>query len=67
MILLGLSNVPTVFMELVNQVLCEYLDHFIMVFIDYILVYPPSEEEYTEHLTLMITNRLHRFNERTNS
>ena len=36
-------------MDLINQVLCEYLDGFIMVFIDDILVYSPSEEK---HLVL---------------
>ena len=51
---LGLSNAPIVFMDLVNQVLCKYLDHFIMVFIDDILVYSPSEDEYMEHLTLVL-------------
>ena len=51
---LGLSKTPAVFMDLMNQVLCEYLDGFIMVFIDNILVYSPSEEEHTEHLTLVL-------------
>ena len=50
---LGLSNTPAIFMDLMNQVLCKYLDRFIMVFIDDILVYSPSEEEHTEHLTLV--------------
>ena len=41
-------------MDLMNQVLCEYLDGFIKVFINDILVYSPSEEEYTEYLTLVL-------------
>ena len=41
-------------MDLMNQVLCEYLDDFIMVFIDDILVYSPSKKEHTEHLTLVL-------------
>ena len=41
-------------MNLMNQVLCEYLDRFIMVFIDDVLVYSPNEEEHTEHLTLVV-------------
>ena len=51
---LGLSKTPTVFIDLMNQVLCEYLDHFIMVFINDILVYSPSKEEHMEHLTLVL-------------
>ena len=43
---LGLSNALAIFMDLVNQVLCVYLDGF-MVFINDILVYSPSEEEHT--------------------
>ena len=40
-------------MDLMNQVLCEYLDGF-MIFINDILVYSPSKEEHTEHLTLVL-------------
>ncbi len=36
---LGLSNAPTVFMCLMNGVLREYLDKFVILFLDYILVY----------------------------
>jgi hypothetical protein len=42
----GLTNVPTYFMHLINKVFMEYLDKFIMVFIDDILVYSRSEEEH---------------------
>jgi len=41
-------------MDLVNKVLREYLDHFIIIFIDDILVYSPNVEEHTEHLTLVL-------------
>ena len=51
---LGLSNTLAIFMDLMNQVLCEYLYHFIIVFIDDILVYSPNVEEHTEHLTLVL-------------
>ena len=50
----GLTNAPTVFMDLMNRVLHEYLDRFIIVFIDDILVYSPNEEEHIEHLTLVL-------------
>ena len=54
MIPLGLSNARTVFMNLMNRVLREYLDHFIIVFIDDILVYSPNMEEHIEYLTLVL-------------
>jgi len=46
----GLTNAPAVFMDLMNRVLHEYLDRFIIVFIDDILVYSPNVDEHTEHL-----------------
>ena len=50
----GLTNVPAVFMDLMNIVLREYLDCFIIVFIDDILVYSSNEEEHAKHLTLVL-------------
>jgi hypothetical protein len=50
----GLSNAPAYFMYLMNKVFMEYLDKFIMVFIDDILVYSRSEEEHGEHLCLVL-------------
>jgi hypothetical protein len=42
----GLTNAPAYFMYLMNKVFMEYLDKFVMVFIDDILVYSRSEEEH---------------------
>jgi hypothetical protein len=50
----GLTNAPTYFMYLMNKVFMEYLDKFVMVFIDDILVYLRSEEEHEEHLHLVL-------------
>jgi hypothetical protein len=50
----GLTNAPTYFMYLMNKVFIEYLDKFVMVFIDYILVYSRSEEEHEKHLRLVL-------------
>ena len=50
----GLTNAPTIFIDLMNRVLVENLDRFIIIFIDDILVYSPSMEEHTEHLTLVL-------------
>jgi hypothetical protein len=50
----GLTNAPAYFMCLMNKVFMEYLDKFVMVFIDGILVYSRSEEEHEEHLRLAL-------------
>ncbi|GKC81176.1 putative reverse transcriptase domain-containing protein [Tanacetum coccineum] len=45
----GLTNAPAVFMDLMNRVCKPYLDKFVIVFIDDILVYPKDEEEHGKH------------------
>jgi hypothetical protein len=50
----GLTNVPTYFMSLMNKVFVEYLDKFVVVFIDDILVYSRSEEAHEEYLHLAL-------------
>jgi hypothetical protein len=50
----GLTNAPTYFMYLINKVFMEYLDKFIVVFIDDILVYSKNEEEHTKHLHMVL-------------
>jgi hypothetical protein len=50
----GLTNALTYFMYLMNKVFIEYLDNFVVVFIDDILVYSRSEEEHKEHLRLAL-------------
>jgi hypothetical protein len=50
----GLTNAPAYFMYLMNKVFMEYLDKFVMVFIDDILVYSRREEEHGEHLRLVL-------------
>ena len=46
----GLTNAPAAFMDLMNRVFSPYLDKFVIVFIDDILVYSGSPEEHAEHL-----------------
>jgi hypothetical protein len=50
----GLINALTYFMYLMNKVFMQYLDKFVMVFIDDILIYSRSEEEHKEHLRLVL-------------
>ena len=49
----GLTNAPTAFMDLMNRVFHEYLDRFVIVFIDDILIFSKSMEEHEEHLRIV--------------
>ncbi|KAL4563303.1 hypothetical protein LXL04_027343 [Taraxacum kok-saghyz] len=50
----GLTNAPAVFMDLMNRVCRPYLDKFVIVFIDDILIYSRSEAEHGRHLRLIL-------------
>ncbi|GJV21802.1 putative reverse transcriptase domain-containing protein [Tanacetum coccineum] len=50
----GLTNAPTIFMDLMNRVCRPYLDKFVIVFIDDILIYSKTQEEHVEHLRLVL-------------
>jgi hypothetical protein len=52
--LFGLTNAPTHFIYLMNPVLMLELDKFIVVFIDDILIYSKSEEEYEQNLRVIL-------------
>nr|GEV41196.1 putative reverse transcriptase domain-containing protein [Tanacetum cinerariifolium] len=50
----GLTNILAVFMDLMNRVCKPYLDKFVIVFIDDILIYSKDKEEHEEHLKLIL-------------
>ena len=50
----GLTNAPAAFMELMNRVFHDYLDKFIIVFIDDILIYSNSEADHVRHLRTVL-------------
>nr|GEW46964.1 reverse transcriptase domain-containing protein [Tanacetum cinerariifolium] len=50
----GLTNAPALFMDLMNRVCKPYLDKFVIVFIDDILIYSKNEKEHKEHLKAIL-------------
>jgi hypothetical protein len=51
----GLTNAPAVFMSLMNGVFRKYLDRFVQVFLDDILIYSKNEREHEEHLRVVLS------------
>ena len=54
MVPFGFTNAPTTFMCFMNNVFSKYLDKFVLVFLDGILIYSKNEEEHVEHLRLTL-------------
>ena len=50
----GLTNAPTTFMDLMNRIFQPYLDQFLILFIDAILIYSCSKEDHEEHLRVVL-------------
>ena len=50
----GLTNAPAAFMDLMNRVFHSYVDQFVMVFIDDILVYSKDREDHDTHIRVVL-------------
>ena len=50
----SLTNAPTASMDLMHRVFQPYLDQFVVVFVDNILIYSQSEEEHKDHLRIVL-------------
>ena len=50
----GLKNAPTAFMDLMHRVFQPYLDQFVVVFVNDILIYSKSEKEHEDHLRVVL-------------
>jgi hypothetical protein len=50
----GLTNTPAVFQYMMNDIFQEYLDHFVVIYLDDILIYSKNEEEHEHHVRLVL-------------
>ena len=54
MVPFGLTNAQATFMCLLNNMLCPYLDKYVIVFVDYILIYSKSKEEHEKNMVVVL-------------
>jgi hypothetical protein len=53
---IGLINAPAVFQHMMNDIFWEYLDYFVVIYFDDILIYSKNEEEHEHHVCLVLEN-----------
>ena len=51
----GLTNAPIVFQHMMNNIFREYLDHFVVIYLDDILVFSTNIEEHTQHVRRVLS------------
>jgi hypothetical protein len=51
----GLTNAPIVFQHMMNDIFWEYLDHFVVIYLDDILIYSKNEEEHNHHVCCVLS------------
>jgi hypothetical protein len=51
----GLTNTPIVFQHMMNDIFWEYLDHFVVIYLDDILIYSKNEEEHNHHVCCVLS------------
>lgn len=50
----GITNAPAAFMDLINYIFKSYLDRFVVVFIDDMLIYSKNDSEHEQHLRIVL-------------
>jgi len=51
----GVTNAPAVFMDYMNRIFQPYLDQFVIIFIDDILIYSKNPQEHAQHLRIVLS------------
>ena len=51
----GLTNAPAAFMDMMNRICKPYLDKFVIIFIDDIIIYSKTSEDHVKHLHTLLT------------
>ena len=50
----GLTNAPAIFQDMMHDIFRKYLDHFVVIYLDDILIYSKNEKEHKHHVHLVL-------------